>query len=257
MMNYCSEKLKIMDNEEKAKKLIEFVNKADSYDLYEYTYDKQSVQSFFNYSVLQKIHCCARNIFNVLIYFAENIERLNKRKEIDMFILYAYKKSDKKKENLLDSYFTFKINPEYCFKYYCEINEIEEDGVDTYTEMIDELDALRLIKFVNITNFEEPMACTINNFFYEFELIIDHEALNTEMYKITALCTSLSVCFGEKNHENIAKVSSESINGFRRKYTNEIIIKMKLNNFIEIFSSASYKTKQLNDFIQASYSNQV
>ena len=243
-----------MDNEEKAKKLIEFVlnNEVGSYDLYEYIYDKQTVQSFFNYSTLHKIDCCARNIFNVLIYFAENIERLNKKEEITMSIMHMYNVEDKEKKEILDSYFTFEINTEYCLKYYCKINDIEDEGGRTCSKMMDELEELVQIQFVHIRNFEEPMACKIINNFLDFDLIRDHEALNTEMRQNAALCLGLSELLGESNHDDILGITSESMSGALREHTNKIKIKIDLCAFFHIFSSVSYKTKQLNKFISKS-----
>lgn len=222
----------MMDNEEKAKKLIKAITnpKADFfYDIYDCITDENKVQSFFNYLVLQKIHCCARNIFNILIYFAENIERLNKKKEIDMCILYEYEESDKKKENLLDSCIRIEANFEFLLKKYCRINNIRFN-MNKYLNVIHELSNLSKLKFVDEININEN-GYSISNNLFRYELLYD----DSDRQKVLN---------SFPNYPNNAKPK-------------KIIIKMNLNNFIEIFSSISYKTKQFFDFIKDRYSKEI
>ena len=96
------------------------------------------------------------------------------------------------------------------------------------------------------------MACKIINNFLDLDLIQDHEALNTKMQQNLALSLGLSSLLGESNHEDILGITSEKMSGELREHTNKIKIKIDLCAFFHIFSSVSYKTKQLNKFISKS-----
>ena len=66
------------EREKKALFVLKQINKVNkNHGFYEYVRNADEVQSFCTYITIQKINSCARNLFNVLIYFAENIEKLN------------------------------------------------------------------------------------------------------------------------------------------------------------------------------------
>ena len=147
-----------------------------------------------------------------------------------MDILHAWYDANESGKNIIDSWFYFEINPVYFYKNYCKINILEKNEKSIY-KMFAELDKLTSINTLMIESLEKS-SFSINNNFMSLEYITpltDNDLKNI------------------KNDLNSSFIYRTIYNKYECK---KIKIKIKLNMFIEFFSSVSYKTKQLHEFIK-------